>query len=176
MTLAVETSRLNLTIIGEHSVKDVFDTLNYRETAEMISFLTWPMTLEQAEGWCKIAIEGIPKGKYLYIAHEKEKGRPVGCICLVEEQDPKRGEIGYWVANPWQGKGIASEMIQAMIDLGFGKLGFSTIVAKIAAHNPSSLGAVKKFGFQPNGEEIKKTAKGTDLKLTVYELKQDIVP
>ncbi len=57
-----------------------------------------------------------------------------------------------------------------MIDLAFQELGLKTLVGKIAVSNPASLGALKNFGFSPVGKEIKKTAKGADLELIIYEL------
>jgi [ribosomal protein S5]-alanine N-acetyltransferase len=169
-----ESDRLRFTVITKAHASEVFDTLNYQKTAEMISFLTWPMTLEQAQSWCQKSEEGIKSHReFLYLAHSKKTNEPVGCICLLIEDDTTKAEIGLWIAEPWQGKGIATEMIRAIAEFAFQHLQLKKLIAKVAKQNPASRRAVEKIGFVSIGHEQKPTAKGTTLEMTVFELRCD---
>jgi [ribosomal protein S5]-alanine N-acetyltransferase len=170
----LQTNRLELEIIDSSPVNDIFITLNHKSIAETISFLTWPMTMDQAQTWCQKSVAGQKSGReFLYIAYTKDGREPIGSICmLLEGDDPASGEIGYWVAEPWQGKGLASEMIRKLIEVSFGRLHLSAIVAKIAGWNTASMKAIEKFGFRQIGSDTKKTAKGQVLERQIFELRK----
>jgi RimJ/RimL family protein N-acetyltransferase len=170
----LHTKRLSLEIINRPHAQDVFDTLNFANTAETISFLVWPMTMDQAEAWCQKSVAGQTNGReHLYIAYTRDRREPVGCICiLLEDDDLAKGEIGYWVSETWQGKGLASEMIEKMIEIAFGTLKLRAVVAKIANWNLASAKAIEKFGFKQIGADTKETAKGTVLERQIYEIRK----
>lgn len=133
---------------------DVFATLNDRHTAEIISFLSWPMTMDQAMMWCEKAESGLRgRSDYMFIARDSESGAAAGCIGLhhVNEDGLKRAETGYWIAPGWQGKGVATALLRAIIDFGFQSLHLETIWATTALNNPASNRVLEKAGFVKTG-------------------------
>jgi RimJ/RimL family protein N-acetyltransferase len=171
----LKSATLRFEIIDGSHLKDVFNTMNCRETAEMLTFLTWPMTQEQAQSWVETSIKGLQDGKFLFVAYDKKSGAAVGCICALPwEGDLYKTEIGYWVTQGWKGKGIATEMIRAALDFAFRSLKTRTVVATVATHNFASQACLRKFGFLATGEKDKLTAKGTVLKLIIFELASEV--
>lgn len=147
----LETPRLHLSIITADDVDAVFHTLNDQYTCEIISFLKWPLTNEQAQWWCAKAVTGAVTGsEYLFIA--TFEGAPAGCIGLHLEEDG-RAEIGYWVAKSLQGQGIASEMLIAVTAFGLEELKLNEIYATTAKGNPASDAVLMKNGFIPSGNK-----------------------
>ncbi len=66
-------------------------------------------------------------------------------------QQNKIGEIGYWLANGLQGKGIMTRCCRAIIDHGFTQLGLNRIEIKCAVGNDKSLAIAEKLQFKQEG-------------------------
>lgn len=121
----------------------------------MLSSAPWPYGVEDALAYCDGAKDRGPFSLSITLPHEN--GAPlVGQIGLA---DPEEGdgdpedqlEIGYWVAKPWRGRGIAVEAVQAL--LGAAKaLGVKRVGAGHFLDNPASGRVLSKCGFTPNGE------------------------
>lgn len=160
----IETERLKLSLIQQNDLEAVFETMNSKETCDIISFLTWPLTRGQAQAWCERSIQGLKTQKeFLFIAREKENASPVGCICLFLSQHVGEAEVGYWVSKTKQGQKYAQEMLTAILHFGFNTLSVKKIIATAAKRNPISLKILQKHGFKIIGEKVLPTAKGEDL-------------
>lgn len=167
-----ETDRFKLSIIKSEDVDDVFETMNDPNTANIISFLKWPMTIEQANQWCQKSIKGLQElNEFLFIARSKIDSSPVGCISLHLEEDKKTGEVGYWISQNWQRRGCASELLEGMIHFAFDSCDLHKLLATAALENPISLRVLEKQGFKIIGKEDIPTAKKTVLSCHLLELK-----
>lgn len=62
-------------------------------------------------------------------------------------------EIGYWLAEKMQGKGIMSKAVWKMIDYGFRNLNFNRIQIKVAAGNAKSAAIPARLGLFFEGTE-----------------------
>lgn len=79
----------------------------------------------------------------------KETGEMMGSICLWNfSEDLKTGEVGYDLHPDFQGKGIMSEALKAVLDFGFNTLDFHQIEAYTQYQNESSVGLLRKHHFQ----------------------------
>lgn len=65
----------------------------------------------------------------------------------------KRVEIGYWLSQYAQGKGIMVRSVQKLIDYAFDKLGLNRIQIKVAVENQKSRNIPEKLGFLLEGIE-----------------------
>lgn len=166
-----KTERFIISLIQSEDLPLVFETMNSQKTAEIISFLQWPMTLSQAEKWCQKAINGYKtQTDFLFLVRDQKKTSPVGCICLLRAKETDAMEVGYWVTETWQGKGCATEMLQAMIEVAFEEFGTTKLIATAAKGNPASLRVLEKQGFQIIGVKELSTAKGVPLMCHLLEL------
>ncbi|MCG2420195.1 GNAT family N-acetyltransferase [Aequorivita sp. F47161] len=81
----------------------------------------------------------------------KESNKLIGSICLWNfSEDKKTAEVGYDLDPKFQGKGMMSEALKAVIDFGFTQGGFNTIEAFTDYRNIPSKSLLKRHGFIPS--------------------------
>ena len=108
-----------------------------------------PYTLQDAERFLKMATSMDPQS---FFAIEYQ-GVYVGNISLMPGTDVyrKSAEIGYFIGEPYWGKGIATAAVKLIIDYGFKQLGLSRIHTGVYEYNPASMHVLEKCGFQKEG-------------------------
>jgi ribosomal-protein-alanine N-acetyltransferase len=82
-----------------------------------------------------------------------EKEHLVGVIGIYPQSDVYRGtaELGYWLGQPFWGKGIATAAVRRIVEFGFEELHLRRIFADVFASNPASRRVLEKAGFQLEG-------------------------
>ena len=60
-------------------------------------------------------------------------------------------EIGYWVGEPYWGKGIATEALRQMTRIGLEDLGYQKLFAPVLAPNVGSMKVLEKCGYVREG-------------------------
>ena len=79
------------------------------------------------------------------------EGELVGVIGL-ERMRSEDFEIGYWIAEPWWGKGLATEAVRRVIAFALDDLELERLVAGHFEDNPASGRVLEKCGFRYSGE------------------------
>jgi [ribosomal protein S5]-alanine N-acetyltransferase len=77
-------------------------------------------------------------------------GEVVGSIGLFPLSDIRRNnaEIGYWLAEPFWGKGIMTEAVKQMVEYGFKTFNINRIYAGTFGRNTGSQRVLEKAGFK----------------------------
>ena len=88
----------------------------------------------------------------------KENGEIIGSIGL--EPDKRRPgvnskELGYWLAEPYWGRGLMTEAANAVIDFAFKKLPLELLAVCTGPKNDRSKRIIEKCGFIYEGTERK---------------------
>jgi len=81
-------------------------------------------------------------------------GEVVGTIGLHMSPRPRirhRGEIGMMVRDDWQGKGVGTALMRAIIDLADKWLNLTRIELTVFTDNEPAIALYRKFGFQIEG-------------------------
>lgn len=80
-------------------------------------------------------------------------GQAIGGISLHLGQDVERigAELGYWIGEPYWGRGIATAAIKLIVDYGFRERALLRIWAVPFATNLASCRALEKNGFTREG-------------------------
>ena len=81
---------------------------------------------------------------------EKESNRIIGTIFLGSFEG-KRAEIGYELSEDYWKKGIMSEAMKEVINIGFNQLALTRIQAFFCEENIASKNILEKFGFNEEG-------------------------
>ncbi len=112
-------------------------------------YVPFPYALKDAQDFIKRDAEDT-KNAVFAIDFNKEF---CGIIGLFKGADVyrKSAEIGYWVGEPFWGRGIMTEAVRLIIDLGFSKLDLVRIHAGIFDFNRSSMRVLEKNGFVKEG-------------------------
>jgi L-phenylalanine/L-methionine N-acetyltransferase len=81
-------------------------------------------------------------------------GEVVGVISLHTSSRPRvnhRGELGMMVRDDWQGKGVGTAMMRAVIDLADKWLNLSRLELTVFTDNEPAIALYRKFGFEIEG-------------------------
>ena len=76
-----------------------------------------------------------------------------GVIGLILQKDiyEKSAEIGYWIGEPYWGKGIVSEAVKLITEYGFEKNNLIRIYASVFEFNIASMKVLEKNGYIKEG-------------------------
>lgn len=134
-----------------------------------------PYERHHAEAWLRELQQMNPVTAFA-IATEEEL---IGGIGLHPQPDIMRRsvELGYWLAEPYWGKGIATAAVRAMTEWGFSNLQINRIFAYVFGWNPASARVLEKAGFTLEGrmhQAVFKDGKLTDL--LVYGMVKEPAP
>ncbi len=105
-----------------------------------------PYTSEDADDWIEIAGAQQPEVNFAITVD----GVAVGGIGFEFNCDVfrKTGEIGYWLGEPFWGRGIATEAVRALTTWAFETLPFKRIYAGVFSSNPASMRVLDKAGYK----------------------------
>ena len=78
-------------------------------------------------------------------------GIPVGALSIRPGFQPPRGDLGYWVGIPHQGKGYATAAVGEALRIAFADMGMEKIEACAFVGNFASRRVLEKCGFQQEG-------------------------
>ncbi len=106
----------------------------------------YPYTIEDAATFLELAANGV-LGK-VYGVYDGDIF--VGCCSLIPQQDVYRlnAEIGYWIGEPYWGKGYATEVVKLLLNVAFEELNLSRVYAAIFEYNVASMRVLEKSGFK----------------------------
>jgi ribosomal-protein-alanine N-acetyltransferase len=94
-----------------------------------------------------------PKPMGLFATIFKKESRYIGRCGVYPHRDvenlviPGEGTLGYYLARPYWGRGLATEAGRAFVQYGFGELGLTRLVAGTDAQNVASNRVLVKLGF-----------------------------
>ncbi|TXF97458.1 GNAT family N-acetyltransferase [Massilia arenae] len=105
--------------------------------------------LAQAQAAIDEAQRDLTSGRALHLAIEARlDGRLVGSCALYDfAPEHRRATLGYLLAAPYWGKGMARETLQALLGYGIGTLGLERIEAEVTPHNVASQSLLARLGF-----------------------------
>ncbi len=87
---------------------------------------------------------------------EKSSGTVIGRAGLSYREEFEEPELGFVIGVPWQRKGYAFEVCEAILNYGREVLGFETVQALVEPGNAVSLYLCEKLGMKPMGRvEVK---------------------
>ena len=93
-------------------------------------------------------------------------GDLIGCIGIHPKSDVDRlnAELGYWIGEPFWGKGIMPQAIEQMIPYAFANFEIHRIFARPYGDNPASQRVLEKAGFVLEARFEKTLIKNGELK------------
>ncbi|KPC53957.1 GNAT family N-acetyltransferase [Amantichitinum ursilacus] len=120
--------------------------------AEMLVNTPHPYPDGMAQAWVDTHEEHWNRGNALYLAvRDRADGRMLGCVELHDMQPGHRAELGYWMAQPYWGRGYATEAARALVIFAFQHLGLYRLDATAFARNAPSICILERLGFQSEG-------------------------
>ena len=109
----------------------------------------FPYTLADAREWLSVALSQDPETHFV-IAVDGELAGTIG-LQLGEDVYQLSAEIGYWLAEEYWQRGIATVAVGALTDWGFSRFGLLRVHAYVFATNSASVRVLEKAGFELEG-------------------------
>ena len=157
----IETPRLVLRAPIRGDVPDLVRLADNTAIAGRLRRLPSPYTRADAIGFVEImALRGDERPYAITLAD-----RLVG-ICGFSFVAGRPPELGYWLGEPFWGRGLMSEAVKGLIDAAFATRLYPVLAAQALASNAASLRVLAKAGFAIVGEGVETV--GGSARPTVY--------
>lgn len=131
------------------NISDLDNLVKYGNNPNIAQNLTdafpHPYTKEKGEFFINMAMGHSPQRIFCIDV----AGEAVGAIGIHPQEDihRKNAELGYWLAEPFWGKGIMPEAVAQMLVYGFKTFDITRIFARPYGHNVASQRVLEKAGF-----------------------------
>lgn len=129
----------------------IFNTLNDEREymREWLPFVDTTREIEDTGNYVRYVLQTADKQFTIYY-----KEQFVGLIGFKDtDADNKKIEIGYWLSQNAQGKGIMTQSVSKLIEYAFNNMEMNRIQIKVAIGNHKSRRIPEKLGFQLEGIE-----------------------
>lgn len=163
----IETPRLVLRAPIRGDVPDLVKLADNKAIAEKLSRLPHPYTRADGIGFVEIIAQQPTQRPYAITLD----GGLIGVVGLTFEAS-QLPELGYWLGEPYWGRGIMSEAVKGLIEAAFATQLFPRLKARALASNDGSLNVLTKAGFIRTGEGTDPAGTLKDQPIVFFELEQ----
>ena len=124
---------------------------NRQHLRRWLPWVDFVASLEDERLWVQTHLaENAPEYVFLMVY----KGDVAGAVGIRGRGSrSRRGEIGYWIAENMQGRGIVTRSCRVLIDYMFERLNMNRVVIRASADNVRSRGIPHRLGFTFEGIE-----------------------
>ncbi len=161
------TERLVLRLPHEEDIDALAVLAGNVNVARMLARLPYPYSRDHAVDFIKLAASGAI-GQFAYAITLADTGEFIGSITLHDHKYGSGYEIGYWLGEPYWGKGYATEATTALIDLSFRELSLEQIYISAQSRNEGSKRVIEKCGFRHTGSAVGHSVIDGDVPVECY--------
>jgi RimJ/RimL family protein N-acetyltransferase len=108
-----------------------------------------PYTLNDAESYISTCSKDAPTTGFAILYGDELAGGII--LKLQKDVYEHSAEIGYWVGEPYWGKGIGTKAVNLLTNYGFRELNLKRIFARVYEFNKSSLKIMENCGYSLEG-------------------------
>ncbi len=114
--------------------------------------IPFPYRIQHAHSWIQKVRKEYRKQNPLSVDWGIEcGGEVVGAISLNKITRGHKAEIGYWLGEPYWGKGIMTRAVRLVVSFGLNELGLVRIGAEVFIGNRASCRVLEKCRFRREG-------------------------
>ena len=154
-THAFETARLTVDLPVVADADRLFELAGGADGREVTATLVWdgPADRSEIERWidrCRTA--PYAEFGFHWVIRDRtgefdEPGAALGAIGTRPLGEPGHADVGYWLGRQFWGRGVMTEALTALLDLGFGPLDDTRIVAEVFTSNERGRALVERVGM-----------------------------
>jgi len=132
------------------NINDLQSVVKYANNANIAKNMTDMFAHPYTEENGKLFIAFATKNSPINVFAIEVGGEAVGGIGIHQQQDimRKNAELGYWLAEPFWGKGIITKAIPQMLDFAFKTYDITRVYARPFGTNLASQRVLEKTGFK----------------------------
>ncbi len=145
-----QTGEVRLRSLVIEDTETIARLLNNRKIWDNLrDYIPFPYHKKDAKTFIVSSLSQSPKTTF-GISYQKKL---CGIIGLMLQKDIYRlsAEVGYWIGEPFWGKGIATRAVDLITRYGFSELGLQRIFANTFEHNKASQQVLEKCGYSLEG-------------------------
>jgi [ribosomal protein S5]-alanine N-acetyltransferase len=174
LALPIDTARLRL---RDFTDGDLGAILAYASDDEVTRFMFYgPRDESDTRAYLRnmlVSQKATPRTTWELAIERRSDGQLVGACDLTIETEGE-GDLGYILARPAWGSGIATEAARAMVEVGFAQLDLHRIYATCDVANTASARVLEKAGLRHRAVLHRhKEAKGRWWDMHLYELRRE---
>ena len=143
MIAELSTQRLTLRPPRMEDAAAITSGLNNFNVTRFLSKVSFPYTEQDARDWLASFSKAPPEHQAFAVTRDD-----AGLIGVVGLEN----ELGYWLAEPYWGRGYATEAAAAALAWHFGTRNAESFGSAAYEDNPASLNVQRKLGFEITGE------------------------
>jgi len=157
--LPLVTDRMVLRPLGPEDAPAIAALADAWSVARFTGRVPHPYRLTDARRWVQLETGLRAEGGGLaLLMTDRIDGTVMGAISLVWQEAWPSAELGYWVGEPFRGRGLTEEAGRAMLQLAFEGLNLTEVFATARADNTASLRVLDKLGLRPDGRRMRVNA------------------
>lgn len=135
----LNTNRLILRKIKLSDAPALIKYAGNKKISDQILNIPYPYSEEDAVYRMNFVYQGFKnKERFVFAITLNGSDELIGEIGLHLDKSNNCAQFGYWIAEPFWGKGIASEALAAILEFGFKTLNLNKITATHYPNNPAS--------------------------------------
>lgn len=146
----LKTERLLLRPFRAEDAAAVQTHCGHWNVVRMLAIVPHPYTRKHAEDWIASHEADWKSGDEITFCVDLH-GEAAGAISL-RRKEAGVYVLGYWLGEPWWGKGYATEAARRTARFAFEELGAENLIAGHFLDNPASGRVLEKCGFRYTGE------------------------
>jgi RimJ/RimL family protein N-acetyltransferase len=150
----IETERLLMRLPEMGDAVNISTYLGDYDVAKNTARVPHPYPALAAEMWVLTTRASWQPGGNLSLTVEMDS-QVVGGGGVFKRAPGSEWEIGYWIAKPWWGRGLATELGQGLVDYARDTLGTRRVIAGFYKDNPASGRVLEKLGFRHEGDGVR---------------------
>lgn len=163
-------------VVRSYDSGDVAALMRYADNADiarqLLDHFPHPYTEEAAHEWLQSAKKQDPEVSFA-IATSDELIGGIGLL-LRDDVFRRTAEVGYWLGEPFWGRGVATRALRIFTRWAFREHGFARLEARVFEFNPASRRVLEKAEFTLEGRMRHSVTKnGQLMDLYLYALLAD---
>ena len=122
---------------------------NWNIIQNLASVVPWPYPDDGAASFIKLMLSKIAAGEDIYqwvLVLRSGDGQAIGNIDFRPRADNRKGNRGFWLAEPWWNRGLMTEAIASVNEFAFSTLGIESFHVCNVASNAASRRVKQKTG------------------------------
>jgi ribosomal-protein-serine acetyltransferase len=142
-----------LSVIQERDAADIFELTN-RNRQYLREWLPWVDTTQSVADTRAFLLRSLEQVRQSdgFQTRIDYRGQLAGMIGHhYHDWVNKRTEIGYWLSEPLQGRGIMTRACRTLTDFAFDSLGLNRVEIRVATDNQRSRAIPEHLGFSAEG-------------------------
>ena len=152
MVRKIEGQNVNLRIVTKSDALTIYQYL-VDDDISRYTHIPHPYELEDAYDFIRHThLQRRKKAGFHFGLENRETHQIIGGIDLMSVCPVNRkGELGYWLAKPFWGRGIMVEAINLMLEFSFKEVKLHRVQAHVFPANETSIRVLEKTGFTREG-------------------------